>query len=381
VAVEIDPVIYGAGIAVHPEKPYQDPRVQIVISDARTFFERNDAEKFDVVCFGLLDSHAMFSAMSSLRLDNYVYTVEAIRAAYGQVAEGGVMTVSFSTAGGPWISDRISLVLREATGIEPTVIDFEQQFVSRTWLVGKNFDPSSARLPNVLRKDVMTSKPRLTTDDWPFLYLRPHTFPYGLVTVLLCLLVIAGAGARVAFGESFFTWRRFNAGFFFLGAAFLLIETRGVTNLSLLFGSTWIVNSAVFAGILLAALGANLLVKKRRIESITPVFIALAIGLAVNYFVPPGFFLRFSPGTGGLLAAMANGIPVGFAGIIFSYLLKRSSDPAAALGWNLLGAVLGGCLEYFSMAFGLRALILIAAVLYALAFASVAARPATPAST
>jgi hypothetical protein len=130
----------------------------------------------------------------------------------------------------------------------------------------------------------------------------------------------------------------------------------------------------VFAGILLAALGANLLVKKRRIESITPVFVALAVALAVNYLVPPGFFLRFSPGIGGLLAALVNGIPVGFAGIIFSYLLKRSTDPAAALGWNLLGAVLGGCLEYLSMAFGLRALILIASVLYFVAFAAVASR-------
>lgn len=359
VAVEIDPVIYRTGRDLHPERPYSDPRVQVVISDARTFFERSD-EKFDVICFGLLDSHAMFSAMSSLRLDNYVYTREAMSAAFAHLADGGLMSISFSVAGGQWISDRITRLLHEATGIAPQVADFSGVFLSRTWLVRKDAAPTP--LPQT------STAPRVTTDDWPFLYLRPRTFPTGLVTVLLCLLLIAAVGARVTYGETFFSWQRFSGAFFFMGAAFLLIETRGVTNLSLLFGSTWIVNSAVFAGILTAALAANLLVKRLAIRNVTPLFIALAAALAVNYFVPPGAFLSFSPGVGGVLAALVNGVPVGIAGILFSYLLARAPDPAAALGWNLLGAVLGGSLEYLSMAFGLRALILIAAVSYAFAY-------------
>ena len=369
VAVEIDPVIYDTGKLLHPERPYNDGRVEVVISDARTFFERNKDEKFDVVCFGLLDSHAMFSAMSSLRLDNYVYTREAIRAAYSHLRPGGVLSVAFSVAGGEWIAERIYRLLRESTGGNPLTVDFTAPFGTRTWMVGKDRDLSAlaSRIPYAARPTPLVSDPKITTDDWPFLYLKPRTFPYGLMTMLVLLLIIAAAGARVVYGESFFSWRRFSGSFFFLGAAFLLVETRGVTNLSLLFGSTWIVNSAVFAGILSAALAANFIARRVKFGSLTIPFVLLAIALMVNYAVPPGAFLRFSPGVGGVLAALVNGIPVGLAGLIFSNLLSRSHDPAGALGWNLLGAVLGGCLEYSSMAFGLRTLILIALALYALA--------------
>jgi len=63
------------------------------------------------------------------------------------------------------------------------------------------------------------------------------------------------------FSSNQFGKRLYGSGFdpvlFLMGAAFLLIETRGVTDLSLLFGSTWIVNSSVFAGVLVMALAAS----------------------------------------------------------------------------------------------------------------------------
>ena len=37
---------------------------------------------------------------------------------------------------------------------------------------------------------------------------------------------------------------------FFMGAAFLLLETKSIVQFALLFGTTWLVNSLVFAGIL-----------------------------------------------------------------------------------------------------------------------------------
>jgi hypothetical protein len=43
-----------------------------------------------------------------------------------------------------------------------------------------------------------------------------------------------------------------------LGAAFLLLETRGVTRFALLFGTTWLVNALVFAGVLVGVLVAAL---------------------------------------------------------------------------------------------------------------------------
>ena len=97
VSVDIDPVILRLGAELHPERPYQNPGVTAVVDDARAYLEQNRDARFDVVAFGLLDSHAMFSTMSSLRLDNYVYTAESLRSAWRLVAPGGLLSVSFAT--------------------------------------------------------------------------------------------------------------------------------------------------------------------------------------------------------------------------------------------------------------------------------------------
>jgi hypothetical protein len=154
---------------------------------------------------------------------------------------------------------------------------------------------------------------------------------------------------------------------FFLGAAFLLIETRGVTDLSLLFGSTWIVNSAVFGGILFVVWLANLWVLKKQPANVLPFFIPLLLALLVSWAVRPSALLELPLPLAGALGGILNALPIGFAGIVFSTLLARSPDPAASLGSNLIGAVVGGALEYLSIAVGLRALTLLAMGLYLMA--------------
>ena len=69
---------------------------------------------------------------------------------------------------------------------------------------------------------------------------------------MVCLfLPKVGAGACGSTGRMFF-----------LGAAFMLLETKAVVQLALLFGSTWIVNSMVFFTVLVLILLANLFVLK-----------------------------------------------------------------------------------------------------------------------
>ena len=51
---------------------------------------------------------------------------------------------------------------------------------------------------------------------------------------------------------------RLNSRMFFLGAAFMLLETKAVVQMALLFGSTWLVNSAGFFTVLVLILFANL---------------------------------------------------------------------------------------------------------------------------
>ncbi len=367
VSVDIDPTIVSIGQGFHPEHPYNDPRAVRVVNDARAYLEQNPDERFDIVCFGLLDSHAMFSSMASLRLDNYVYTVEAMRSAWRHVAPGGALSVSFSVYAGPWIADRIFAVMTQATGLRPRVFAFPET-TAKTFIVTKGQTRMPAR-PVIFEVPMATDleATRVTTDDWPFLYLRPDTFPAGYVTMLACILVLAAAGARFAFGKHLYG-SGFDPVLFLMGAAFLLIETRGVTDLSLLFGSTWIVNSSVFAGVLVMALAANLAVERFRPRNLTPYFVALFAALLVSYLVRPSELLTLPLLGRGVAGGLLNALPIGFAGVIFSTLLSRSEDATSSLGSNLIGAMAGGCLEYSSIVTGLRFLTAIAIALYGAAF-------------
>ena len=87
-AVEIDPAIYRMGVQYHPEHPYSSPRVTVHIDDARAFFNKN-RKKYDLIVFGYLDAQTLLSGFSSIRLDNYVYTVESFRDARNQLIAGG----------------------------------------------------------------------------------------------------------------------------------------------------------------------------------------------------------------------------------------------------------------------------------------------------
>jgi hypothetical protein len=166
-----------------------------------------------------------------------------------------------------------------------------------------------------------------------------------------------------------FTVGRFDVPLFLMGAAFMLLETRMVTELSLLFGSTWVVNAAVFAGILLVVSLANWVVGRWKPTSPERYYLPLAISLLATWFTGAGLLNRLPLLERSLVGSLLFALPVGFAGLIFSSLLERSKDPAAALGSNLLGAVLGGVLEYSSMLLGLKAMALLALCFYLMSYA------------
>jgi SAM-dependent methyltransferase len=374
VSVDIDSRILEIGRRLHPEHPYQDPRVEVVVDDARAFFERRPGA-FDAVVFGLLDSHAMFTALSSLRLDNYVYTEQGLRAAWEQVAPGGHLSVSFSTFAGPWIQDRLYWTLARATGREPVAIRHGVH-EGCTFLVPRegaklNLDlPFPRATPATCCDEVRT-----TSDDWPFLYVRPGSFAWGYAIVIGALLAATAAASGWAFGADALR-RELDPALFLMGAGFLLIETRGVTALSLLFGSTWVVNAVVFAGILVLAFLANEVVARTRVRRQGLWFGGLLASVALVAAVPPAALGGLGLLARGVAGGIVAGLPIACAGVLVSMRLARSRDPAAALGSNLLGAVVGGCLEYLSMVFGLRALALLAFALYLAAAVLVLGRPA-----
>jgi hypothetical protein len=363
-SVDIDGKILELGRRLHPERPYDDPRVELVVDDARAFFRRERGRSWDAVVFGLLDSHAMFASLSSLRLDNYVYTEEGIRDAWRLVSPRGHLSVSFSAFGGPWIGDRLFWTIARATGRLPAVFPTGMHH-ARTYLVpGPEARLALGRVPFPRAEPSAPEAAAVTTsDDWPFLYLRPGAFPWGYAVVLGAILLAAGACVPLAFGRQA-VGSAFDPVLFLMGAGFLLVETRGVTALSLLFGSTWIVNAAVFAGVLAMALFANEAVVRLGPKRYEPWGAALLGSVLLLWLCPPSLLSPLPPVPRGLLGGLLNGLPVGCAGVIVSMRLQRSGNPSAALGSNLLGSVLGGCLEYLSLAVGLRALVLVAFALY-----------------
>ena len=118
-AVDIDPVLIDLARAYSAADVYASPRVRVHVDDARAYLQRAH-RSYDLVVFGFLDSQALSSYMSNLRLDGYTYTVEGLRRAHDLLNPGGMMAVSFAAAQ-PWLGPKLSEMLRQATGREPIV--------------------------------------------------------------------------------------------------------------------------------------------------------------------------------------------------------------------------------------------------------------------
>ncbi|HKX16067.1 MAG TPA: hypothetical protein VJN19_12795, partial [Propionibacteriaceae bacterium] len=151
---------------------------------------------------------------------------------------------------------------------------------------------------------------------------------------------------------------------FLLGAAFLLLETKSVTGFALLFGTTWVVNALVFAGVLLAVLAAVEVTKRRTTPPLPVMYAILLGGLALAWVVPSSWLLSLPIGLRALAAITIAFLPIFAANVIFAKRFAETADPTLAFAANLLGAMVGGCLEYLALLFGYHALLILAGVLY-----------------
>jgi hypothetical protein len=138
-----------------------------------------------------------------------------------------------------------------------------------------------------------------------------------------------------------------------MGVAFLLLETKSIAQFSLLFGTTWIVNSLVFGGILTSVLCANLLAARLRLQRRWPLFVLLAATLALAGVLPPATLLAIeAPALRYAATVVLTFSPIFIANLIFSREFRDAEASARAFGWNMLGAVIGGGLEYSSLLLG-----------------------------
>jgi hypothetical protein len=160
--------------------------------------------------------------------------------------------------------------------------------------------------------------------------------------------------------------RRPNLHFFFLGAGFMLLETRSITQMALLFGSTWNVNTVVFVSILLAILVTNQIVVNGLAPPRKISYGLLFLSLIVGYGFPFESLLPFDLPARILASALIVGIPVGLASLVFSTSLREEKNLSQVFGSNLLGVVFGGALEYASNIGGLNKLYILALIIYML---------------
>ena len=363
-AVEIDPRIREIGQTINPNRPFDDPRVTVHINDGRAFIEQAD-EQFDTILFALPDSLTLVAGASQLRLESYLFTEPAMQRVRGLLADDGVFAM-YNYYREPWLVGRLGATMAAAFGHDPC-IDLNRQYNSAVLVVSA--DPTmQACAEGTDAAGLLAEAPAPVDDNRPFLYLRTPHIPGFYLAVLAAILVISLVAVRGAIGSLRRT-RRY-ADLFLLGAAFLLLETRAITMFALLFGTTWLVNAIVFGGILVAVLLAveftAWLKRRGRLDRISlPIaYAVLLAGIALAYVAPLSALLGLPMPLRVVAATAITFLPVFTANVVFASRFDEAPEPSIAFGVNLLGAMLGGALEYLALVIGYRELLLVAALLY-----------------
>lgn len=407
-AVEIDPVIQALGARDHPDRPYQDPRVHVHLDDGRNFLRSTD-KQYDLILFALVDSLVLHSSYSNIRLESFLFTQQSFADVERRLKPDG-MFVMYNYFRQGWIVQRLLLGLQGVFQVKPLVFTLpyeaqvqpEQRMNGFAMVIagdavvgrlgaafekhpyygfpaGQKLSPSAppgrfAAAPPAdelqwRRYGTATIIPpadpiAVATDDWPFLYQRRPMLPDLTVRGIL-MMAIAAVVLLVLFVPRGATGG-FDLQMFFLGAGFMLIETKAVVQMALLFGSTWIVNSIVFFAVLVMVLLANWWVLLRRPQGLRLYYGCLIVALAVQSVIPLDFFLGLNRATQVLASCLLVFLPILFAGVVFAVCFGRTSAPDRALGANIVGAMIGGLAENCSMLLGFQYLVLLALGFYLL---------------
>jgi hypothetical protein len=398
-AVEIDPVIARLGGQFHPEQPFSDPRVDVHVDDGRSFL-RKSTDKYDLIIFALPDSLTLTSQFSSLRLESFLFTEQSFSEARTHLTPDGAI-VLYNYYREDWLLRKLAGMLESSFNQAPYAIsyggwgragvlvdgprlqtllaqrpDLSQPYKEiRAPAPELNEDPNAILLPlvgsGVLAHDnpagdTDPTPPSPATDEWPLMYLRSPSLPWVYVAGLAMVGVIA---LGLIFGLAPASARKgFSGHMFFLGAAFMLLETRSLVTFSLLFGSTWLVNSLVFFAILCSVMLAVFLSSRFPVRPSVPLYGVLLAALVVAYVIPQDSFLSIDnvPLRYGAASLVAF-LPVFLANLVFAGSFKGTGPTAdVAFASNLIGIMVGGALEYASLLIGYQNLLLIVIGFYVL---------------
>jgi len=411
-AVEIDPALYEIGSRYHPNHFAGDPRVSPHVDDGRSFVRHTD-KKYDLIVYALVDSLVLHSGYSSIRLESFLFTEQAFRDIKARLKPGGVFVIYNYFRRG-WVVGRLVKLAERVFGTAPIVLSHpyqdavepgDFQGMRLNYVIAGTEDSTALRAirAKLAKEHLFWVHPKiatsvrganygstpsyvagappaewyklgptqvttegagaLPTDDFPFLYLRDPVIP---ALNLRGMLIVVALSMAILFAFAPVRKARPNGQLFFLGAGFMLIETKGVVHLALLFGSTWMVNSIVFAAILLMSLLSSLYVLLFNPQRLWPYYVLLFASLLLNLALPMTGFLAL-PGVAKVVAScLVVFVPVFFAGVVFAVSFRASRQHDVDIGSNIGGVILGGLSENLSLMVGFGNLVIVAAVYYAL---------------
>ena len=357
-AVEIDPVLPKIG-RVHPDHPYQNPRLTLHIADGREYLQ-NTNKKYNLIVFALPDSLSALAGQGGLRLESYLLTEQSLAAARSRLAPGGTFAMYNYYA--PFLFNRYATTLQDVYHRAPCAEVGPP-------LGGRRLSVLTVRpagpVPNCASVWHGTAVAP-ATDDHPFPYLPTASLPGAYL--LMLGLILAGAALLVRLGGGRFRSMRSYLDLGFMGAAFMLLETKSIVQFALLFGATWFVNALVFAGVLVAVYLAVETARWVRLPRPAVLYTALIAALAVAWLVPQESLLGL-PLVPRFLAASALAFaPVFLANLVFAQRFSDVETSNTAFAANLLGAMVGGTLEYIALITGYHFLLIVIGVLYGFAF-------------
>jgi Spermine/spermidine synthase domain len=359
-AVEIDPRILKIGMEQNPDRPYADKRVKMHTNDGRAFLE-STGRKYDLVLFALPDSLTLVSGASQIRLESFLFTQEALASVREHLKPHGAFAM-YNYYRERWLIDRLAGTAATVFGHAPCIDTFDDAQA----VITIGMTAADQRCETTWAPDSLLGVVSPATDNTPFLYFRGGSFP-PLYTVTLLAVLLTSLVAVRTLGGPLRDMRPYTD-LFFMGAAFLLLETKNVATFALLFGTTWFVNALVFAGVLVIVLAAVETTRKFRTPSLSVIYAGIAASLGLAWVIRPEWLLPLPFAPRLLVATLLAFLPIYLANVAFSKRFQSSSDSQSAFAINLLGAIIGGCLEYAALVIGYNNLLIVTGLLYLAAF-------------
>ena len=243
-AVEIDPLLVQIGRQYHPAHPYQNPRVTVHIADGRQYLQ-DTKQKYNLILYALPDSLTPWPARAASAWRATCSPPRHSQAARAHLAPGGTFAMYNYYA--PFVLNRYATTIEDAFGRDPCAqlggfLQGRRMAVLTVRPVGPG-----ARLCQLLARHPGSPRHRQPPVPLPA-PARASRRPTCGCSARSCspsLLLVRLTGGPLTRMRSYLDLA-------FMGAAFLLLETKSIVQFALLFGTTWFVNALVFAAVLVA---------------------------------------------------------------------------------------------------------------------------------